>query len=376
MKIDILGAGIGGLTTAVALEQKGIDYTIYESAEKIKLAGTGIILANNAMQIFQKLGLKKELEASGNHINSLHITKASLKTISKIDLSYFEQKYQTKNIAIHRGVLQQILLKHIDLSKLKLGKRLVEINKEYPYTLKFENGTVASSKIIIGADGIHSIVRKEFFPKFQIRKAKQVCWRGLVNYELPKNLQPKLKEAWYNNLRFGFVQIAKDKVYWYALTTFDNTIEEHQKHQLKEKFNQFHPIVRELIKQTPIDQIHTDEISDLYPISNWITNKVCLLGDAAHAMTPNMGQGACQAIEDAFVLSECLEKYPLKEAFQKYQKVRISKAHSLVKTSWQIGKMAHIKNPFLAKISTFILKNSPEYLRKHQSEKLFKIAKI
>ncbi|MFD0963090.1 FAD-dependent monooxygenase [Pseudofulvibacter geojedonensis] len=376
MKIDILGAGIGGLTTAVALEQKGIDYTIYESAETIKLAGTGIIMANNAMQVFQKLGLREELEALGNHISSLNITEASLKTVSKVDLSYFEQKYQVKNVAVHRGVLQQMLLKHIDTSKLKLGKRLVQINKEHPYTLKFDDGTTASSQAIIGADGIHSVVRKEFFPKFQIRKAKQVCWRGVVKYELPQDLIGELKEAWYNNLRFGFVQIAKDKVYWYALTTFNNSIDEHQKDQLKEKFNKFHPIVGELIGLTPVDQIHTDEVSDLKPISSWATGNVCLLGDAAHAMTPNLGQGACQAIEDAYVLSECLEKYPLQEAFKKYQKLRIAKAQSLVKTSWHIGKMAHVKNPFLAKCVNFMLKNSPEVMRKKQSEKLFKIATV
>ncbi len=376
MKIDILGAGIGGLTTAVALEKKGVDYSIYESADTIKLAGTGIILANNAMQVFQKLGLKEELEKLGNPISSLNITEASLKPISKMDLTHFEKKYRVKNIAIHRGVLQQLLLKHIDKKKLHLGKRLTEISPNAPYDLSFEDGTVANADVVIGADGIHSVVRQQVAPNYKIRKAKQVCWRGITNYVLPKGLVEELNEAWWNNQRFGFVQIAADKVYWYALTTFKKSINEHKKEELGNRFKGFHPVVRDLISSTPIDQIHTDEISDLKPISTWINGKMALLGDAAHAMTPNLGQGACQAIEDAYVLSECLEKYPPQEAFKQYQKLRMAKAQSLVKTSWQVGKMAHVKNPFLAKCINLMLKNTPETIRKKQSENLFQLATI
>lgn len=102
MNIDIIGAGIGGLTTAIALEQKGINTRIFEQAEQIKPIGAGIILANNAMQVYEKLGLRKEIEENGNPISSMNITKSNLNPLSRIDLTYFEQKYKTKNIAIHR----------------------------------------------------------------------------------------------------------------------------------------------------------------------------------------------------------------------------------------------------------------------------------
>lgn len=377
MRIDILGAGIGGLTTAVALEQKQIDYRIFESAKEIKLAGTGIILANNAMQIFEKLGLRSVIEDIGNPISSMNITSKSLAPISKVDLSYFEDKYGVKNMAIHRGTLQKILLEHIDSNKLYLNKRLTAITeKENSFILNFKDETQEKSDYVIGSDGINSVVRKSLFTGTQIRKAKQICWRGVTNYKLPKELMGELNEAWFDNKRFGFVQIAKDKVYWYALKSFENSINEHTKEDLSVDFKKFHPVINELIAATAIDEIHTDEITDLKPISNWIKGNACLLGDAAHAMTPNMGQGACQAIEDAYVLSECISKYSIERALEQYQSLRISKAKSLVNVSWNIGKMAHVKNPLFAKCINLMMKNTPASISKMQSDKIFKIATI
>ena len=97
MNIDIIGAGIGGLTTAIALEQKGINTTIFEQAKKIKPVGAGIILANNAMQVYEKLGLKKIIEENGNPIYSMNITKSNLRPLSKIDLTYFQEKHNTNS---------------------------------------------------------------------------------------------------------------------------------------------------------------------------------------------------------------------------------------------------------------------------------------
>lgn len=377
MKIDIIGGGIGGLTLAIALEQKGITPTIYEQAEHIKPVGAGIILANNAMQVYENLGLRKEIEAHGQPITSLLLTEPNLKPLSKLDLTYFETKYKVKTIAIHRAVLQRLLIDKLTSTQLHLNHKLKHVTKnESGHLLEFENGKLIQSETLIAADGIHSVVRENLFKPNTIRHANQVCWRGISNYDLPEQHTTELNEIWGNNGRFGFVQIAKNKVYWYALKSYKLNSKELSVNKLEHYFSSYHPIVNSIIKSTSKEHINTAEISDLKPISTWYHQNVCLMGDAAHALTPNMGQGACQAIEDAYILAQCLNQYQGQKAFESFQKLRLSKAHLVVNTSWTVGKMAHISNPILIKIRNQLMKLIPAKLNRKQTRKIFKLAEL
>lgn len=377
MNIDIIGAGIGGLSTAIALEQKGIKTRIFEQAEQIKEVGAGIILANNAMQVYEKLGLRKIIEENGNPISSMNITKSNLKPLSKIDLSHFEQKHNTKNVAIHRGKLQQILINKLISTEINLDHKLTSIVKnENAYDLSFENGNQIKSSTVLGADGLNSIVRQNLFPNNSIRNANQICWRGITEYELPIKFRNELNEAWGKLERFGFVQIAQNKVYWYALKSFKKNSNEFSINNLEQYFGDYSTVVKDIIKSTKKVHINTAEISDLKPTNIWYKENVCLIGDSAHATTPNMGQGACQAIEDAFVLSECLHKYEITKAFSEYQKLRLPKAHQVVKASWLVGKMAHLSNPILIGLRNQMLRLTPSSVNRKQNEQIFQLAKI
>jgi len=377
MFVDIIGAGIGGLTTAIALEQKGIKTRVFEQTTTIKPVGAGIILANNAMQVYDKLGLRKVIEENGNIISSLNIIKPNLKPLSKVSLSYFEEQFKVKSIAIHRGILQQILIDQLGPSCLHLNHKLKTINKSTKgNTLEFENGKKIESTIIIAADGINSIIRQQVFSNTFIRSAKQICWRGVVNYNLPKKHQHELNEAWGKDERFGFVQIAKNKVYWFALKSFENNKKEYTINNLDNYFTKHNPLIKSIISSTNKEQIHTSTIIDLKPINKWFKKNICLIGDAAHAMTPNMGQGACQAIEDAYILSECLHKYETEKAFTTFQKLRIAKVHQIVESSWKIGKIAHLSNPFLIGVRNQMIKIIPSSINKKQLQQIFKIPTV
>ncbi len=377
MTVDIIGAGIGGLTTAIALEKKGFKIRIFEQAKEIKPVGAGIILANNAMQVYDKLGLRKIIEEHGNNVSSMRVTKANLSTLSHINLSSFEEKYNTKNIAIHRGELQQILIDKLKTTKIKTNHKLISITKkEDGYQLNFNDNKQIQSAVIIAADGINSTIRKELFLNNNIRKANQICWRGVVKYDLPTKYKNELNEAWDKSGRFGFVQISDETVYWYALKTFNQSKNEFTVDKLNEYYSEFNPVIKNLIKSTNKQQINTAEISDLKPNKNWYKKNICLIGDAAHAATPNMGQGACQAIEDAYTISECLSKYDINTAFDQFKRLRIKKTHSIVKMSWNIGEISHLKNPILIGIRNLFLKLTPDFITKKQNEKIFKLIKI
>ena len=375
--VDIIGAGIGGLTTAVALGQRGIPYRIYEQAAELRPVGAGIILANNAMQVYAKLGLKAEIEAAGNPISFLNVTTPSLQALSQVDPQYFEEKYGVKNTAIHRGKLQEILLTHIEPDSLYLRHKLKSVSPAEPgFQLVFENGYETLSETLLGADGIHSKVRESLFPPTQIRSSGQTCWRGLTDFDLPTTYQRELNEAWGAGIRFGFVQIAKGKVYWYAVKSMEKG-EQVPLEELASYYQAFHPMIQEIITQTPVNGIHTARLDDLKPFSPWWQNNVCLLGDAAHATTPNMGQGACQAIEDAYVLADCLHLHTdSNEAFSHFQQLRQAKAHQVVNSSWQIGKMAQWKNPLAIGMRNLLMRSMPASLNRKQSERIFELSEM
>lgn len=371
--IQIVGAGIGGLTTAHTLQQKGFNVEVYEAAPEIKHVGAGIVMANNAMQIFKKLDIHQQIEAAGNIISTMKITDEQLHPISMVDLSEFAHKYNVQTVAIHRGDLQQILFDVVGNSNIYLGKRLKKIEQHADCTLTFEDNSTVKSKYLIGADGIKSIVREQLFENSTIRNANQICWRGICDCELPEKYQDVAIEAWGSGKRFGFVHIGKQKVYWYALINLKNkNIEDIQ---LTDIFRDFHNDVLKIIEATSQSQIIVNEMTDLKPIFKWQKKNVGLIGDAAHATTPNLGQGACQAIEDAYAFVKLLDAgFSIDETFKHYEKIRLNKAHFIVNTSWRIGKMAHLENKFTISLRNAMMRNFPKSANKKQFNKIMDIS--
>lgn len=370
--VTIIGAGIGGLTTALTLQQKGLQVTVFEASPEIKPVGAGIIIANNAMQVFQKLGIQDKIEKAGNKISYIKITDAQLKPISVVDLKEYEKKHAVHNIAIHRGKLQKILADEVGYENIRLSKRLSKIEKKEVFKLTFEDNSTFESKLVIGADGIKSVVRNQLFEKSTLRDARQICWRGICDMKLPEKYHTEINEAWGKGKRFGFVKISEAKVYWFALINAKNAILGEQ--NVIELFSDFHVDIQNIIAATPENQIIISDIMDLKPIDKWQNENVCLIGDAAHATTPNLGQGACQAVEDAYVLGRLLESgMPIENTFKYYEKARRKKAHAIVNTSWTFGKMAHMENEFGIWLRNIFLRNLPKAVQRKQMNALFKL---
>jgi len=376
MKITIIGAGIGGITTAIALEKKGFNVEIFESFSKMKRIGAGIVLANNAMQVYRRLNLTDEIHKKSNHISRLNIVDEQLDILSQVKLEGFEKRFDAHYRSIHRGDLQELLIENLTSTKLHFGKKLKNIiERENDIQVFFEDGTSHHTDVLIGADGINSVVRNHLFPKTSIRNAKQVCWRGITRVSIPTRFLKELNESWGNGRRFGIVPLVDNEVYWFALTNYKNDFrKEFSIEDLPHLFQSFHPIVQQILASTSKENIITNEINDLKPFAPWHHNKICLIGDAAHATTPNMGQGACQAIEDALALSICLEKENTpEEAFSSFQKLRTKKANGIISQSWQVGKLAQLENGFVRKSRNFFMKLVPASIGEKQSAKILEL---
>lgn len=368
--ISIIGAGIGGLTLALFLKQKGCNVHLYESAEAIKPVGAGIVMANNAMQIYKHLGIHKKIEAAGNRISKMYITNGKYQELSAFELIDFEQKYGVSNIAIHRADLQHILADAFGYENIHLSKRLSNITQNNDIKLMFTDGTIETCDYLIGADGLRSTVRTLTFGNSALRNAHQPCWRGVCDYNLPIEKQHGAIEIWDKGKRFGYVKINERQVYWYALINEKDI--QNTEPNLAESFQHFGTEVQNIIAATDKTQIYKSDIVDLKPISTWHTNNICLLGDAAHATTPNLGQGACQAVEDAYVIARLIDtRISISDVFASYNKIRIKKAHKVVHTSWMLGKIAHLKNPVAVFFRDIFMRWTPQSVNKKQLAELF-----
>lgn len=367
--ISIIGAGIGGLTLGNVLKQHPYDFTVYESAREIKPVGAGIMMAVNAMQVFDRLGLKEKIEKAGNKIHRITIANESLQPISKTEILALEKKYNSCNVAIHRAALQRILVENIGSEHIQLGHSLLKIEKKENYALTFENGIQKESKIIFGADGIKSQIRSQIFTTGTIRNSGQKCWRGLVGFELPEKYHQEAFEVWGKGKRFGFVKISEKKVYWYACIN-EKSFDQHI--MPADIFSDFDPLIVKLIDATAKEDIICNTITDLAPIPQWYTDNLCMIGDAAHATTPNMGQGACQAIEDAYIIGRLLEKNTdFNAVFEEFQKIRRKKVDYIVNTSRTIGKVSQWEHG--NSLRNFLMRLIPESTNQKMAKKIIEL---
>ena len=372
-KITIIGAGIGGLTTAIALKQKGFKVEIFENTPKFKKAGSGINLAINAMQVYKRLGIYNEILQNASYVRSMNIRTKRLGLMASVQLNKFDHEFGVKAVAIHRATLHKLLLSHLGDTPIYLNKKLKSLKQSNGKVyLNFMDESHHIADIVIGADGIHSVVRQSIVSNSELRDAEQICWRGISTAKFDRSYKGELNEIWGKGNRFGFVHINQKEVYWFALINknrFTNPFP-----NLLDIFSDYHPTVQQIIKETPKKSIICNEIWDLKPITKWYQDNVCLLGDAGHATTPNMGQGAVQAVESAMVLGICLaEENNIENAFSKYQEIRKKKANRITDTSWRMGKMAQMDNLFAVRLRNLMLKMTPNYLMDKHNRKVYQL---
>nr|WP_295934610.1 FAD-dependent monooxygenase [uncultured Dyadobacter sp.] len=368
MEVAIIGAGIGGLATALALKTAQIPFRIYEGAPALAPVGAGIMIANNAMQAFRTWGIAGQIAAAGNRISVMNLTRPDLRPISSINLGWFEQRSGLHNIGIHRADLHNILVNAVGMDRIVLNKKLRTISQGgATCQLSFEDDTKVEAAYVMGADGLRSRVRGVLFDNCELRNAQQNCWRGVTDFHLADQYHHELNEAWGKGKRFGFVRLNERQVYWYLLIDHDLAA---TSSDVYAHLDDFHPLVTEIIQATPASGWIAAPIFDLKPMEQWSDGRVCLIGDAAHATTPNLGQGACQAIEDAYVLGELLKTLTLDEAIRRYPSVRMSKAHYVVETSWRIGKMAHLRSPLMIGLRNLMMRATPQRINRKSLERI------
>ncbi|MDN7240741.1 FAD-dependent monooxygenase [Planococcus sp. N028] len=377
MKIAIIGGGIGGLCTAVTLQKQGIPVQVYDSAPSFRPVGAGIGIGSNAMQALMDIGIGNDVFANGYELHSLVLQNEKGKPLKVASFSDFSKRSGQKNITIHRGDLHRTLIDALAPGTVQYGKKCVFVEQDTEkVTAFFEEGTPISADFLIAADGIHSPIRQKLLPESKPRYAGYTCWRGITDNN-GRVEEYTSSELWSTKGRFGIAPMKGGRIYWFACinSTARNPLYQNlSPANIAQLFDHFPKYVPDIIANTPLEHILHHDILDIKPLRRFVYGKIVLLGDAAHATTPNMGQGAGQAIEDAIVLGNGFKRFKdPQKALKFYEDKRVARTAKVIRLSRQIGAAAQIRSRPLAAARDFLFPFVPSKLLQQRLKFLYDV---
>jgi 2-polyprenyl-6-methoxyphenol hydroxylase-like FAD-dependent oxidoreductase len=346
--ILIAGGGIGGLTAGIALRRSGFDVRVFERAPEIHEVGAGLTIQSNAVLALRRLGLDEALLGSGQRLGAGSVRRPDGKVVSRADLAAVGETVGAPVVAIHRATLQHLLFDALGADAVETGREVAAYEAGPDgVRIVFRDGGEAEGSLLLGADGLRSAVRARMLGDGEPLYAGYTCWRGVTREGGP--VADESSETWGRGRRFGIVPIERGRIYWFATlnTPAGGRNEPGAAHaSLAELFAGWHRPISEVLAATPAEAILRNDILHRLPAPRWVEGRVALLGDAAHPMTPNLGQGACQAIEDAVILADRLARNAADPAaaLRKYERCRKSRADAVVLASLRLGRLAQLEN--------------------------------
>jgi len=353
----VVGGGIGGLSAARALARTGWDVNVYEQAPKIRPVGAGVGIAPNAVRAMDWLGLGDQLRARGVWQDGMRIRVRSGRQVVGLPGAAIRHRYGEPFVALHRAELHDLLLSSLDPATLHTGHSAVRVSTDddaASVTFNTAQGPyTATADLVVAADGVRSGLRASLFPDYPgPTYAGYTVWRGLVAAADagPLDVPPVLSETWGRAARFGIAVIDGGRVYWFACESMpEHDTPEPSLSALAHRFRRWHDPIPELLAATADHTLLRHDVYYLrHPLRRFVEGRVALLGDAAHAVTPDIGQGACLAVEDAVILADALSRGSIAEALAAYDTLRRARSQPMVKSSGRLARVLQLANPIAA----------------------------
>ncbi|MHA3080729.1 FAD-dependent urate hydroxylase HpxO [Acinetobacter sp. ANC 5502] len=352
MDIVIIGAGMGGLTTGIALKKFGHKVTIYEQTEKILPVGAAISLWSNGVKCLNYLGLSDKIAKLGGQMNDLaYVDGLTGETMTQFSLQPLIQEVGQRPYPVSRADLQNMLMDEFGREDIHLSKRMLALEQqEQRVKIQFADGSEAETELLIGADGTHSLTRAYVLgEQVQRRYAGYVNWNGLV--DISEDLAPAEQWTTYvgEGKRASLMPVAGQRFYFFLDVPLPAGLENDRSQyqsQLKQYFQNWCPPVQTLIERLDPQKTNRVEIHDIEPFLQFYKGRVVLVGDAAHSTTPDIGQGGCQAMEDAIYLARALQINTLgiEDALSRYQEKRNERTKEMVLRARKRCDVTHMKD--------------------------------
>jgi 2-polyprenyl-6-methoxyphenol hydroxylase-like FAD-dependent oxidoreductase len=355
LRVSIIGGGIGGLAAASALQRQGIQVTLFERNPELREIGAGLTLWANGVQVLRHLGLADALTAVSARLTHFECWSWRGKRLGSMRLDTIERRVGAPSLGIHRADLLRLLAGTVDRGSIHLHANCVGFSSEQGHVIShFADGQQQQTDLLVGADGLYSVIREQLLGQQPPRYSGYTCWRGVALFE-EQHVSPGISsETWGRGRRFGMLPIGNGRVFWYATLNCPAGEQDRageRKAGLSRLFGGWREPIGRLIEATDEQAILRNDLFDRRPVRHWGSGRVTLLGDAAHPPTPNLGQGACQALEDALVLAGGLadQREPV-AALRAYEARRMKRSAAIIEQSALFGKIGQWEQPLLCSL--------------------------
>jgi 2-polyprenyl-6-methoxyphenol hydroxylase-like FAD-dependent oxidoreductase len=368
-RVVVVGGGIGGVVAALALQRIGRSVVVLERAERPADAGSGITLFPNAMAALDAIGIGGAIRAAGAPPPAGASGMRAPDGRVLVDASALPAVRDL--YAFHRADLHKALRDLLPAGVLRTGVDVIGARQRSSDVLiETADHPPVEADLVVAADGLRSRIRASLHPEYAgPHYAGYTSWRGVTS--VPVELDGVAGETWGAGERFGILPLRDGRVYWFAVANLpaSRRIDAHA--EVQRRFGRWHVPIPALLDATPPEAVVSLDIHDLtLPLPSFFVERVALLGDAAHGMTPDVGQGAGQAIEDAVVLAFELHTGPPATALQRYDTARRPRTTAILKAARRTGRLAQTQNPLAVRLRTLLMRVTPPRLSLKMIERI------